>query len=355
MWLEQLHIENCRIIQSADLLLSNKANFIIGDNGAGKTSVIEALSMLSQGRSFRSTKIKDLIHHGTEKVLVQASGKDAQGLHLNIGIERGVDSSRIRINKQSIRTQATLSKHLPISIIHPLSQDLILGGATNRRRYLDWLSFYLHPDFYDLWRRYQLLLRQRNAALKNPRYYFSLDSLTQQLSELQPELFERRTSALSILERSLDEITPKFLKPLTPDLSIKESLPLQISACADDIYHFYQSNLQKEKDRRRTLYGYHLSDLLIKQNEFLVSSTASRGQIRLITILLILAQNNAIPGNKIIAFDDLSSELDLRNQRNLLAFLHDLNAQLIITATSDEHLHSCSDAQMFHVKHGVVI
>ncbi|CAA6822514.1 MAG: DNA recombination and repair protein RecF [uncultured Thiotrichaceae bacterium] len=355
MWLDELHIENCRVIEIADLSLSNKANFIIGDNGAGKTSVIEALSILSQGRSFRTTKIKELINHESTNILVRASGRNVNGLELNMGIERNPESSRIRINKQSIRTQAALSKHLPVSIIHPLSQDLILGGATNRRRYLDWLSFYLHDDFYDLWRRYQALLKQRNAALKDPRYYFSLETLTEQISSIQPELFSRRQFSLSKLKESIEEISPAFLKDLNPILSIKEGLPINEHSSADDIYDFYIENVHKEKERRRTLYGYHLGDLSIKHNDFLVSSTGSRGQIRLITILLILAQNNAIPGNNIIAFDDLSAELDITNQKNLLSFLYDMNAQLIITATSDGLVsNQLPDANMFHVKHGVI-
>lgn len=353
MWLDKLHIDNCRVIETADLDLSNKGNFIIGDNGAGKTSVIEALSILSQGRSFRTTKIKELIRHESQNVLVRASGKDVNGLQINMGIERSPEGSRIRINKQSIRTQAALSKHLPISIIHPLSQDLILGGATNRRRYLDWLCFYLHDDFYDLWRRYQILLKQRNAALKNPRYYFSLETLTEQISSIQPELFSRRRASLLTLKESIKEISPTFLKELNPCLTIREGLPVDEDSSAENIYAFYMENLHKEKDRRRTLYGYHLGDLSIKRDEFLVSSTGSRGQIRLITILLILAQNNAIPGNNIIAFDDLSAELDMTNQRNLISFLYDMNAQLIITATNDELLNDISEANMFHVKHGV--
>lgn len=355
MWLDELHIQNCRIIETADLALSNKANFIIGENGAGKTSVIEALSILSQGRSFRSSKIKELIRHDAESgnLLVRASGQDVNGLNMNIGIERSTNGSRIRINKQSIRTQAALSKHLPISIIHPLSQDLILGGAANRRRYLDWLSFYLHEGFYDLWRRYQSLLKQRNAALKNPQYYFSLETLTQQIASLQPRLLTLRRSSLATLQHSLSEISPLFLCELKPCLTVKQGLPVDEHASEEDIYNFYMDNLHKEKERRRTLYGYHLGDLMIKRDDYLVSSTASRGQIRLITILLILAQNNAIPGNNIIAIDDLSSELDKDNQQNLLSFLQDMDAQLIITATHDDLLSGMSEANMFHVKHGV--
>lgn len=355
MWLDELHIENCRVIETADLSLSKKANFVIGDNGAGKTSVIEALSILSQGRSFRTTKIKELIRHHSDPrlVLVRASGQDINGNNLKIGIERSQDSSRIRINKQSIRTQAALSKHLPISFIHPLSQDLILGGATNRRRYMDWLSFYLHDDFYDLWRRYQVLLKQRNAALKSSRYYFSLETLTQQISYLQPQLLAFRRASLEALKYSLSEISPSFLDELIPSLSIKEGISVSHQPNAEEIYHFYMDNIDKEKDRKRTLYGYHLGDLSITRNDFLVSNTGSRGQIRLITILLILAQNNAIPGNNIIAVDDLSSELDISNQRNLLSFLLDMNAQLIITATNDQLVNEISGANMFHVKHGV--
>lgn len=354
MLLDELHIENCRVIKSADLLLSEKANFIIGANAAGKTSVLEALSMLSQGRSFRSNKIKDVIRHNANNILIRASGRDTNNVQLNIGIERTTNTSRIRINKQTIRTQASLSKHLPISIIHPLSQQLILGGATYRRRYLDWLSFYLHADFYDLWRRYQALLKQRNAALKNPRYYFSLPTLTQEISLIQPELFRCRRSSLYQLKHSLNDISPSFLKSLTPTLCINEGLPVNAESSADEIYNFYMGNLDKEKERRRTLYGYHLGDLSIQSDGYLISNIASRGQIRLITILLILAQNNAIPGNHIIAFDDLASELDEGNQKSLLDFLYDINAQLLITATTDSIVRNKSNSKMFHVKQGVI-
>ena len=154
------------MIVSAKLILSSGINIIVGKNGSGKSSIIEAFSILSTGRSFRTRHISEVIHWKSDKLLITSSL-----LYLNkishIGIEKTQRETRIRINQCDIHSQAELSQYIPITTITPDSIKLITGSPSDRRRYIDWIGFYLLPDYYPLWKQHQRILKQRNACLKH--------------------------------------------------------------------------------------------------------------------------------------------------------------------------------------------
>ena len=354
VWLSHVTIDNCRIIQRASLELSDSMNFFIGDNAQGKTSILEALSVLSHGRSFRSSNLNDVRHHEKDVLRVTAELKKGQERIAHIGVERSKAATVIRLNKQTIKTQSELSKQLPFTFIHPLSQDLILGSSGIRRRFLDWLSFYLFDDFHYFWRQYHLVLRQRNAALKDKRQYYSLPTLTKQLSELLPKLINYREQSLNRLNTSLTSLVSTYPKSITPILNLKPLFPNIEEISTDSIYNFYSENLDKEKRRQRTLYGFHLADLEIKDHQHKAATTSSRGQIRLMTILLLIAQSHTIPHRGILAIDDLGSELDKTHQNELLEFLVEQGQQLFITSTRALSCSPTIPSKMFHVEQGIV-
>ena len=181
MWIKNITINNCRSLKSVSLELSSDLNMIVGPNASGKTSLLEALNILSKGRSFRTSHIDEVITETKESVLISAAIVDNGELKhegkpkvkkttSQIGIEKSKTKTKIRINKQDVYTQAELSSHLPITVIHPNSIDLITGSPAVRRSYLDWIAFYIYPDFLKQWKKYQHILRQRNICLKSPKH-----------------------------------------------------------------------------------------------------------------------------------------------------------------------------------------
>src|SRR6186713_557627 len=165
MSLAELRIENLRCIQSATLEFSPELNLISGENGAGKTSILEAIFLLGRGRSFRTRSSERLIRHHQPKLTV--FGRTDDSPPKQAGIEIAADGgTRARINGESAASLLELSGVLPVQAIDPEIHKLVDQGPERRRRWLDWFVFHVEPTFALSWARYNRALKQRNAALR---------------------------------------------------------------------------------------------------------------------------------------------------------------------------------------------
>lgn len=359
MLLEQLSIHNCRIIKTADLVLSPSVNLICGHNGSGKSSILEAVSILSKGRSFRTSRIVDVIRTAEEALLIRAQSVEGDD-RFTIGIERSKNTTRIRVNQQDVNTQAALSRYLPVTIIDPNSIDLVTGSPSLRRAYVDWIAFYLFPEFHKIWQNYQRILKQRNLCLRVPSYLSALPQWTDELIKSQTLIQQYRERSLMVLTPQLTLLSEKLLE--THVLSIK--LTSGFAQTMDDFSfeaqrEFYLERRDSDIKSARTLSGSHRADLQIYFDDQLAQHSASRGQLKLIAIAMLLAQSRSIdPEEKrkgIIAIDDLAAELDGTNKQRLLECLRGLQQQLLLTTTQAELIPLFDEDRMFHVKHGNVI
>jgi len=357
MWIKQLNIQNCRSIKDSTLQLSPNLNIIVGDNASGKTSLLESLSLLSNGRSFRTSHISDVITHKEKQVLIAAK-IIRNDVTSHIGIEKSATKARIRINQQDIYSQAELSRYLPITVIHPDSLRLITGAPSFRRSYVDWIAFYLFPDFHGKWKSYQHILKQRNQCLKNPKFHSSLMKWTEELVALQPDIIQYRKSALRKLEPFLVSTCSKLLEGVKVKIVLDSGLPDGLVLNLESLMSFYQSKLRYDCLIQRTSAGVHKANLKFLMDSKPVEKTASRGQLKLLSIALLISQNIAINGDKssrgILLVDDLTSELDSINKMLLIDYLLELDQQIIITSTQSEITKKTSQGKVFHVKHGVI-
>ena len=165
MSLAELRIENLRCIESAVLEFSPELNLIAGENGAGKTSILEAIFLLGRGRSFRTRSSERLIRHHQPKLTVFGRTDDSPAKQA--GIEVASDGgTRARINGEAAASLLELSGVLPVQAIDPEIHKLVDQGPERRRRWLDWLVFHVEPSFGVHWARYNRALKQRNAALQ---------------------------------------------------------------------------------------------------------------------------------------------------------------------------------------------
>lgn len=359
MLLEQLSIHHCRIIEQADLDLSPSMNLICGDNGSGKSSILEAVSILSKGRSFRTSRITDVIRNAEEALLIRAQSNDGDN-RFTIGIERSKNTTRIRVNQQDVNTQAALSRYLPVTIIDPNSIDLVTGSPSLRRAYIDWIAFYLFPDFHKIWKNYQRILKQRNLCLRVPSYLSALPQWTDELIKSQMLIQDYRERALVVLMPQLSDLSEKLLGSHQLTIKLTSGFAQTMTdMSADAQREFYLERRDSDVKSARTLSGAHRADLQIFFNDNLAQISASRGQLKLIAIAMLLAQSRSIdPEEKrkgIIAIDDLAAELDGDNKQRLLECLRELQQQLLLTTTQSELIPLFDGDRMFHVKHGNVI
>jgi len=358
MWIKNITIQGCRSLDSVTLEFSPDLNLIIGPNASGKTSLLEALNILSKGRSFRTSHINEVISDGFALILVSAviadSSIDRKQIS-QIGIEKSDKKTKIRINKKDVYTQAELSSHLPLTVIHPNSIDLITGSPSIRRSFLDWIAFYIFPDFLTQWRKYQHILKQRNICLKSKKHLFALDKWTEELVSLQPALIKYRTEVIKVIQPILNEIANELLIGLDIKLELKTGFPKDLEIDRDSLFEYYKQKQEYELKVKRTTAGSHRADFDIYINSTLAVESASRGQLKLLAICLLLAQSNSISstsfGNGILLIDDLAAELDSENKKLLLKYLTKIKKQLIITSTHNIDVEGI-DPKVFHVKHG---
>ena len=345
------------MIASAKLELSSGVNLIIGKNGSGKSSLIEAFSILSTGRSFRTRRINEVVSWNSEKLLI-TSNLSASGSTSHIGIEKKQGETRIRINQSDIRSQAELSQHLPITTITPDSIKLIMGSPSVRRSYLDWIGFYLLPDFHQVWKYHQRILKQRNACLRNNQVTADFSYWTKELISVQATLYKKRQSIVALLESTVDSFRKSLMPNKRISLSLTNGFPSIDTFENANKLEFYQSKLPQELKLKRTLYGAHKSDLKININDNPAHIAASRGELKLLSILLYLAQSDVLTTSGvtsgIITIDDVSSELDKKNQLILFKALQSLQQQVILTAPIKSRIWKGENIKMFHVKHGEV-
>lgn len=361
MWLSRITVHNCRIITQAELELTAQANIVYGGNASGKSSLLEALTLLARGRSFRTPRIAEVLQRGTTAITVSARVEDGVGGgSYPLGISKTVQTTRIRINHTDIAQQAELSSHLPLTLIHPGSVELLSGSPSLRRAFLDWIAFYRFAEFHSIWRNYQRVLQQRNACLRDSKQHYALAYWTNQLITLQPILHMYRSQALAALQTALQGSLPLLARTGTPQFHLSNGFPAHINiAETEQLQRFFHDKQAQELKQGFSLYGAHRADLQILLEGIPAIRIASRGQLKLLAVGLLLAQSYAAASTSakrgIILIDDLAAELDEANLQALYNTLCTTQQQLVITGTHLEPLRQhFNHARVFHVEHGQV-
>ena len=160
--IERLQVTNLRNINQISLQ-ATACNVIIGANGSGKTSLLEAIFLLSRGKSFRHHQPKRYIQHHQLATTVHAQLTD----NSTLAIQKQTDATTVlRLNKNTVYNQSVLTEQLPTLLIDPSTMDMLEQGSASRRQLLDWLVFHMKQGFHPQWVAYQRLLKQRNSLLK---------------------------------------------------------------------------------------------------------------------------------------------------------------------------------------------
>ena len=169
MSLSLLEIHHLRNIQHTKIEPVSRLNLIIGKNASGKTSLLEGIYLLGLARSFRSHKAGNYIQE--DKSATTLYGKlTINQSDTNIGFEKSLKNTEMRLNGEKIKKVSEIAKLLPIQILGPESHSLLDTGPKLRRKFLDWGVFHVEHNYFDIWKRYRRTLLQRNSALRtNPK------------------------------------------------------------------------------------------------------------------------------------------------------------------------------------------
>ncbi len=362
MALALLQLSGFRNIESAAVQFSPQLNVVYGENGSGKTSLLEAIYLLAHGRSFRTNKAQKIIMHQQTQLVLHAKVQWAQQL-LSVGMLRDrLGEWQLKLNGEKVQRVADIATLLPVQLITPDSFRLFFGGPKERRQFFDMGLFHVEPSFFELWVLFNKVLKQRNALLKSKQPY----SETYKFWDLQ--LVEAAISLQQLRQAYITQLSAA-LQPLLQDIPSLQQLELELvpgwlvkQGDATELLNQLQANFVSDLKFGYTQLGPQKADLRIKVGGEYVDEFLSRGQLKMLLFALKVAQSNVIfsRGHKqpLLLIDDLASELDDHSKRHIFSFLHHINSQVFITAIEAAQvlpLVSGAEVGLFHVEHGQIV
>ena len=334
MRVTRLDIAGLRRFERVSLTPGPGLNVLTGDNGAGKTSVLEALHLMAYGRSFRGRVRDGLVRQGVAAVEVFVEWEEAGGRVRKAGLRHSGQSWEGRLDGAAVSHLGELCAALAVVTFEPGSHDLVTGAAENRRRLLDWGLFHVEPDFLRLWRRYARALKQRNALLKAGARPGELDGWEHELSESGEAITRSRESYL----RRWQERFSAEATTLAPAIGA-DRLDLAPGWRRDELPLADALLLARQRDLAAgfTSIGPHRADVRIAFSGLPGREALSRGQAKLTALALLLSQarlHAELAGDwPVIALDDLASELDRDHQSRVVEDLVATGAQVFVTGT----------------------
>lgn len=362
MIVQRLRLQSFRRFGEAELEPQPGFNLICGDNGSGKTSLLEALHLLAHGRSFRGRVRDGLVRQGDSALSVFAEWQAGSGSTHRAGLRHAGGDWEARLDGVPVTHLGELCEALAVVSFEPGSHALIDGPSEGRRRYLDWGLFHVERaerggDFLQLWRRHARALKQRNALLRQRRADAQLDAWEHELAQAGEALTAQRETHVVRLQPHLDAMVAALLPAAgAAELCLHPGWRRQELSLADALL------LARDRDiaQGHTSVGPHRADLRLALRDLPGRDGLSRGQAKLAALALLLAQAAYLAGQDghwpVLQLDDLASELDRRHQQRVLQALHASGAQVFVTGTEPPPVLQQLNLPItrFHVEHGAV-
>lgn len=332
--IDQLALTGFRNFNSEKFKFSSGLNLVIGANGVGKTTLLEAIHVFAYGRSFRSSSLSSLVARDeSEAVLHIKSGKDAFGWSKNIS-----GDVKYQFNKKSKSASDLVKFFPPCLFIDASSHRAFNKQSVYRRQLLDWGVYHSALDFGSTWNMYQRALKQRNAAIKLRRPMVEISQWDDVLIDGAEKIKSMRADYMQSLK--------DFFKKTTSILAIAKMKPsLKITHGWDGSFaDALKGALQNDLRMGYTTIGPHRGKIDILINGVLAKDSASEGQQKLLHYALRLAQAQylyALNEKKVVfLIDDIGAELDSNNQVDLIEQYLALDAQLIVTNIAQPSWHA---------------
>lgn len=352
-YIKNIKINNFRCFKSCDFSFDPKINILIGNNGCGKTTVVEAISYLCLGKSFKNAKDADVLRFNQPyfNVIANLDGENEEKLVISY------DGKQKKIKKDEY-VYKTLSEHVGIyKLISfcPDDLDIIKGTPSIRRNFLDVFISQYDITYLKMLVQYKKVLKTRNEFLKNvendryDRILFGV--INEKLVQTGLEIIKLRNNYISLLNEYAKSVSKQLLND-GKYIEIK-----YLSDVAEDEFKKTVKNCEKHDLMcKTTSHGPHRDDFTVSFGGVDASSYSSQGQIRIAVLALKLAiyqmfskQNN----NIIIILDDVFSELDINRQSFLMEYIKNVG-QVFITTTEISKLPSDikENSKIIEIKEG---
>ena len=363
MLIKALSITNFKNIGRADFVFSDKLNCLLGDNGMGKSNLLDAIHYLSFCRSFTGASDNLIITRGQQFTLMQAQyrRRDAdEEILVSLG------GGRRKTVKRGGKEYQRLSAHIgqfPAVLISPADNDLITGGGEERRRFMDMIISQGDTRYLDALIRYNKLLAQRNSLLRDG---VSDATLFQSIEMAMADAARYITRARVKMTDELSELHAKYYVAITGERDEPVNLQYTSSLTGEeamDMADLFERNRTRDQFLKYTSDGPHRDDLALTLAGMPLRRTASQGQQKTFTIALRLAQyeflSKATGLKPLLLLDDIFDKLDANRVEAIISVVADNRfGQIFITDTNRKHLdeilgHIPANHSLWTVRDGV--
>ncbi len=343
LFLKKISIINYKNILDKEYELDPKINCFVGDNGVGKTNILDAVYHLSMGKSYFNVKNDQLINRGKDYMLVDGV------FELNNKNESIVFSLKIgekKVLKRNGKPYKKFSNHIgliPVVLISPYDNDLINEGSSERRKFIDSIISQNDKEYLINLIAYTRVIQNRNKLLKqyNRSVDFDLDTIKvydDQIYKLSEPIFKAR-------DKFIKEFTPLVLEKYKHISDDKEKISIEYKSdlINNNVENLIKDSFQKDVILQYTSVGLHKDDFVFNIDENRIKRFGSQGQQKSFLIALKLAQfdylKNETGNSPILLMDDIFDKLDLMRVKRIVEIVNSTNfGQLFLSDTDKERI-----------------
>ena len=389
MYLKNLKLTNYRNYENLDLDFDRNLNLIIGDNGKGKTNLLESIYYISTGKSHRGAKQEELVRLGNDSAVMRAliegnnePEEENSSQHLIELQLSKTDNIKIRIDRAPYRRKSDFVSILPSVIFSPDDLMVIKGSPSVRREFIDGVIEKIDRDYQALGIKYLKILNQRNGLIKSIANSnlicatgdnSTLDIWNESLVRYGSEIVFKRMQLISEIREMFKGYMNEFFNSIhagifyipswdreindyAPDNNDTEQISghssSELPAMEDVMLKFSENlrkNFQKEINYKTTITGPHRDNLSILFNNLDIKSFGSQGQQRIASVCLRLCEleilRKKLKKNPVLLLDDVLSELDRQREKRLLKIINK-KFQIFITAANPDVVNYLDTGQM---------
>lgn len=333
MQLTKLQLRNFRCFDQINIDLDAPLILIQGQNGSGKTSILEALSYLCFLRSFRTHITKELVNEENYSFFIKAGFSGIDYSEIQVGFSN--KKRLVKIDGKVIQSYKDIMNYYRTVTLIDDDLDLIRGSPENRRSFIDQYIILENPQLLHTLRKYKQILENRNALLFKGDYKYDDYLLwTKALCNQGKIIQQFRIEALQAIEKELNNIVSTYF----PELKISFKYEPKFNLQNDSFIQIEQKFYHNEQIYKRSLFGPHLDDFSIIFLEKKTKAFASRGQQKLLVLLIKVAQIKILInsskqlGCMVFLLDDFMTDFDTKKIEILIPMLCSLGVQLIFTS-----------------------
>ncbi|MCU0690001.1 MAG: DNA replication and repair protein RecF [Polyangiaceae bacterium] len=357
---EQVEVRNLRNLEHVELLFDYTTNVVCGDNGQGKTSLLEAVYLAATSRSFRTHRLREIVRHGSEAAIVRARVHDSLGPREHL-VAISPNQRVVKVDDQRPESIAAFAVRTPVVVFHPGELTLTMGPAAMRRTLLDRVALFVDPSGHAAGQAHKQAMRARQRLLQTSTGTSrALEAYEHVMAEQGALWTRRRREAADLLLRAARAAFER-MAPAGTSLAIR----YEPSGGEDASAIRRRLATAREADRRRAsaCVGPHRDELVFELDGRLARTEASQGQHRLLTLSLKIAEMDCIRAvrgmNPLLLLDDVSSELDASRNEAFFELLGTRRDQVFLTTTRPEMLpvfeQKLGGAKVFELRAGQVV